>query len=270
MLSFYGHPEKNCFTMRKKLQWVPNLFTLGNLSLGFFAIILSANSMGLNQSQNHAALSLSGGLILLAMLLDGLDGYAARLLKAQSDLGAQLDSLADLTTFGIAPGVVMYVLVLNDLNFRIEGFPSIPLGMFVAVIWPATAAYRLARFNVAHSEDSFTGLPSPIAGLIVGLMPVIQKETPGLPDSLLVVIYVIVAFLMVSTLKFSKPQVTLIRKFSSVRMGIVFIFVMSGLVLIGIRFGMGYSAVALLIILSVYIASGIVSFIIHAIQELRM
>ena len=256
--------------MTKKLHWIPNLFTLGNLSLGFFSIILAAKSLGFSQGDSNAALSLSGGLILLAMLLDGLDGYAARILKAQSELGAQLDSLADLTTFGIAPGVVMYALVLNDMNFSLEGSPSIPLGMIVAVIWPATAAYRLARFNVTHSDDSFTGLPSPIAGLIVGLMPIIQKETPGLPDFLLVFIYIVVAFLMVSTLKFSKPQVTLIRKFSPVRMGVVFVFLLLGLILLGFRFGMGYSAVALLLILSVYIASGIVSFIIHAIQELRM
>ncbi|MDH5656767.1 MAG: CDP-alcohol phosphatidyltransferase family protein [Spirochaetia bacterium] len=257
--------------MIKKLNWIPNLFTLGNLSLGFIAVILSANSFGMSKGAAYASLSLAGGLILLAMMLDGLDGYAARLLNARSDLGAQLDSLADLTTFGIAPGVVMYALVLKDLNISIDSSSSvIPVGMFIAVIWPATAAYRLARFNVSHSEDSFTGLPSPIAGLIVGLMPVIHKEGIGIHNFVFIVFYVIVAFLMVSTLKFTKPQVTLFRKFSPVRMGAVLMFLLAGLILLGFRFGMGYAAVALLIILSVYVASGIVSFIIHAIQELRM
>ena len=252
--------------MIRKLHWIPNLFTLGNLSLGFFAIILALYPL----ERQPNAIMLAGGLILLAALLDGLDGTAARLLNASSELGAQLDSLADLTTFGIAPGVIMYSLVLHKWNISLENFPNIPFGMFITVIWPATAAYRLARFNVVHAENSFTGLPSPTAGIIMALFPVIQNETPGIPDVLLALIYVLTSFLMVSTVKFSKPQITFIRKFSPVRFGIVVVFLMAGLLFLYFRFGAGYAALALLILISVYVAAGIVSFVIHAIQVLRM
>jgi CDP-diacylglycerol--serine O-phosphatidyltransferase len=250
-------------TMTKKLQWVPNLFTLSNLSLGFFAVLLAS------REDTPHALSLAGGLILLAVLCDGLDGYAARLLNARSELGAQLDSLADLTTFGIAPATVMYSLVLKSWTVDFGG-PTIPFGMIIAVVWPATAAYRLARFNVSHSDNSFTGLPSPVAGLIVGLMPVVNRDIFEIPFGILVIIYVLVSFLMVSTVRFSKPQVTLFRKFSPLRMGFLIAFLTVGLAMLAIRFGAGYAAFALLLLIAVYVASGIVSFLIHAIQEFKM
>jgi len=246
-----------------KLQWIPNLFTLGNLSLGFFAIVLSSSELAF-------ALQLAGGLIFLAALCDGLDGYAARLLNAKSELGAQLDSLADLTTFGIAPATLMYGMILHNWKFFVEASNhSIPVGLLIAVIWPATTAFRLARFNVSHSEGGFTGLPSPVAGLIVALMPVVMETAP-LPEWILVLIYVVVAFLMVSTVKYSKPQVTLFRKFSPVRMSLLVFFFVFALAFVTYRFGVGYAAAGMMMLMVIYIVLGIVSFLIHAIQELKM
>lgn len=247
-----------------KLGWVPNLFTLGNLSLGFFSIIIASSQGG------PVPLTLAGALIMLAALLDGVDGYAARLLNARSDLGAQLDSLADLTTFGIAPGVLMFNLVLHQFNLRLEGFPSIPTGMMLAAIFPACAAYRLARFNTQHDDGGFSGLPSPVAGLIVALMPIIFVEAIPVPGIVLILIFVAAAFLMVSTLRYSKPQVTILRRFSPARAALILVFLLGGLLLVWIRYGASFSAAGLFTLIIIYCVTGIVSFIIHKIQEYRM
>jgi CDP-diacylglycerol--serine O-phosphatidyltransferase len=241
--------------MKLRLNWVPNLFTLGNLTLGFLAILFSGR-----EGDSAGALGLSGGLILLACLCDGLDGYAARLLKAQSDLGAQLDSLADLTAFGIAPAVMMYSFVLRTVNPVIDGV-TFPLGMVIAAVYPACAAYRLARFNVAHDSGSFQGLPSPVAGVIVGLMPLAFRETIHVPVAVMIVVFVAVAYLMVSTIRYSKPQVTFLKKFNPARLGIVIAFIILGLIAVGFFQGFAYSAALLFLIILIYVVTGIVAFL---------
>ena len=122
--------------LTNRLGWVPNLFTLGNLWLGFFSIIISLQNIG-----NPDLLRVAGGFIILAVLCDGLDGFAARLLNASSEVGAQLDSLADLTTFGIAPAALMYSLSLNDFMVPLTDRISLPAGMILAAIYPAAAAF---------------------------------------------------------------------------------------------------------------------------------
>ncbi|MCE9598037.1 MAG: CDP-diacylglycerol--serine O-phosphatidyltransferase [Spirochaetia bacterium] len=248
--------------LRSRLNWVPNLFTLANLTLGFLAILFSAREGG-----SVGSLALSCGLILLACLCDGLDGYAARLLNAQSELGAQLDSLADLTAFGIAPAVVMYSFVLREVNPVIQGV-TFPLGMVIASIYPACAAYRLARFNVIHDSSSFSGLPSPVAGVIVALIPIVY-EAVQVPTVLLIGLFVLVAFLMVSTIKYSKPQVTILKRFNPVRLGIVIAFIVAALIAVGIFRGFTLSAALLFLIILIYVISGIVAIILHAINSQR-
>ncbi|MBX7058014.1 MAG: CDP-diacylglycerol--serine O-phosphatidyltransferase [Leptospirales bacterium] len=251
--------------MRIKLNWVPNLFTLANLSLGFFAILLSASSHG-----NRGVITVAAGFILLAMLCDGLDGFAARLLNASSPLGAQLDSLADLSAFGIAPASVMYAFVLHRLNYEISPTLVIPTGMFLSAIYPACAAYRLARFNVSHRSDSFSGLPSPVAGAIVALMPIAFGELIPAPEAVLTLIFVAMAFLMVSTIRYSKPQSSWLRRFSPARLAIVLLFLAAVLIFVGFRYGSDYSAAGLFTIVVIYVVTGIVSLIIHAIQVYRV
>lgn len=249
--------------MKIRLNWVPNLFTLGNLTLGFLAILFSAR-----EGDSQGSLALSCGLILLACLCDGLDGYAARLLKAQSDLGAQLDSLADLTAFGIAPAVVMYSFVLRTVNPVLEGV-TFPLGMIIAAIYPACAAYRLARFNVAHDTGSFQGLPSPVAGVIVALMPLAFTEAVRIPAVVMVVVFVLTAFLMVSTIRYSKPQVTFVRRFNPVRLGILITFIIAALIGVGITQGFAYSAALLFLIILIYVVSGLVALVLSQILPPR-
>jgi len=250
---------------KKKFAWVPNLFTLGNLSLGFFSILLSSSSQG-----NSDLLKLASALIILAALADGLDGWAARLLNARSELGAQLDSLADLATFGLAPGVLMYSLLLKTWNLAVAPSFIVPTGMMIAAIFPACAAYRLARFNVSHDDSSFAGLPSPIAGITIALMPFIFPFIIVVPEMLLVLLFVFTAFLMVSTVKYAKPQVSFLRKMSPLRFGIIIFFIVIALVVVYFNYGAGYSAAGLFSLIIIYVITGIISLIIHSIQQYRI
>ena len=249
--------------MSKLRGWIPNLFTLANLTFGFLAILLCFQSRG-----NPGILSMAGGMILLAVLCDGLDGFAARLLNASSELGAQLDSLADLTAFGIAPGALMYSLVLHNYTLPLSPDVNFPIGMLIASVFPICAAYRLARFNVQHISDSFSGLPSPVAGSIVGLMPLISGDILNIPDWVFALIFVLSAFLMVSTVKYSKPQVS--RRFTPVRLGILMVFLILALIFIGIKYNFTYSFMGIFFISFIYIVSGLVSLIIQLIQKYRM
>lgn len=133
---------------------------------------------------------------------------AARALDATTELGADLDSLADLTTFGIAPGFLMYQMVFQ--NFKIDMFAIenlFPIGMLIAALFPICAApYRLARFNVASDPKAFTGLPSPVAGVIVGIFPFSYFGSPLYPTFISIPFFILIALLMVSTIRYSKPQ----------------------------------------------------------------
>lgn len=251
--------------IKKRLSWVPNLFTLGNLWLGFFSCIFSLIGLG-----DGPMLEVAGIMIILAALLDGLDGFMARLLDAQSEIGAQLDSLADLTTFGIAPGILVYSLLLSDWHFAVSSKIILPLGMFIAGVYPAAVAFRLARFNVAHEAGVFEGVPSPVGGVIVALMPLAFQDAIILPDWLLLAIYVITAYLMVSTIRYSKIQVALFRKFSVLRGSLLLAFAIGLILFLGFRFGLQYGAATLFAIFLVYIISGIISLLIHIVQEYRI
>jgi CDP-diacylglycerol--serine O-phosphatidyltransferase len=158
----------------------PVALTLGNLICGFFAIVVAsrvlpdtnlpkpheiadipANSWGFNPSNPTHNIMLSAGLIFLAMIFDALDGHAARLAKTASDFGAQLDSLCDLVSFGVAPAILM-VKMCPDLAYVDK------IAMWsIAACFAACVAMRLARFNAEIDEDddhlTFTGLPCPAA-----------------------------------------------------------------------------------------------------------
>jgi len=129
---------------------IPNLITLLNLLCGVIGVICSL-SLG---SIGYAFL-----FMLLAVVFDYCDGFAARLLKAQSPIGGELDSLADVVSFGVLPSTIMFATMWN-LGGGFHWYGLIPL-LFVLF-----AAYRLARFNVEDNHsDSFVGLPAPAAAL---------------------------------------------------------------------------------------------------------
>jgi CDP-diacylglycerol--serine O-phosphatidyltransferase len=142
------------------------MFTLGNLICGFFAIVVAARLdrpeiAPLTVSESHA-LWVSGWLIFLAMVFDALDGQIARLSNTMSDFGAQLDSLCDLVTFGVAPA---FLLVKMCPQMEIDHSRTV---WIIAACYVACAAMRLARFNVETDDDiedhlHFSGLPAPAA-----------------------------------------------------------------------------------------------------------
>ncbi len=141
--------------LQKGVYFVPTLLTMGNILCGFFAIIASFD-------ENWVAAGIAIG---IAFILDGLDGRIARLADAESEFGLQLDSLADLVTFGVAPAVLAYTNWLHVYD---------RLGILLAFLYVCGAAMRLARFN-AHdvkedSIDYFNGFPTPsAAGVVVSI-----------------------------------------------------------------------------------------------------
>ncbi len=251
-------------SVREKFSWVPNFFTMANLSLGFFAILISSLERGDARFQ-----IIGGGFILLAMLCDGIDGFAARILKSYSPMGAQLDSLADLVTFGIAPAVLMYSYQLYQFKYSIGPDFYIPVGMLIAAAWPVCAAFRLARFNISHESESFVGLPSPVAGTVVALMPLVFSNIP-IPHILLAVIFLLTAFMMVSTVKYTKHQVTVLRHFSPLRLGIILSFLLGVVIFIGFRYGLSYAAASIFTLVLLYIFTGLMALLIQVIQEYRV
>ena len=136
---------------RKGIYILPNLFTLGGLFGGFYAVV-----MAMDGRFENAAIG-----VFCAMVLDSLDGRIARMTNTQSAFGEQMDSLADMVSFGAAPALIVYVWALSSLG---------RWGWIGAFVYCACAALRLARFNVNTSvvdKRFFQGLPSPAAAALV-------------------------------------------------------------------------------------------------------
>jgi len=139
------------------MKHIPNFITSLNLAAGFAAIILASN--------NHQVTA--SWFILAAMIFDFLDGFSARLLKAYSELGKELDSLADVVSFGVAPAIIMYKLIAGsfpdgDPSVSASGISIAGLFVYLPVLMPVCAALRLAKFNVDSTQiTSFKGLPTP-------------------------------------------------------------------------------------------------------------
>ena len=164
------------------MKQIPNLFTLLNLFLGCIAIVFTLqNGILINVSAEGTELLdipekiwMASLFIGLAAIVDFLDGFVARLFKATSEFGKQLDSLADVVSFGVAPAMIIYQFL--RLSFaQEEGGVEISLLWLIPVfILPCAAAWRLARFNLDTSQSySFKGMPVPAVGLFVASLPLI-------------------------------------------------------------------------------------------------
>jgi CDP-diacylglycerol---serine O-phosphatidyltransferase len=146
---------------------MPNLITLLNLISGSVAIFLAFSG----------EMVLASWFIILAAMFDFLDGFVARLLKAGSDIGAQLDSLADVISFGLAPSAIMYQLILQSPGISSLGAGMIKYLPYSALLLVAGGAYRLAKFNIDPGQASeFKGLPIPATGLFVAALPLIVNQ----------------------------------------------------------------------------------------------
>lgn len=201
------------------LQLVPNLVTIAALCLGLTAIRFAM----------VGRFELAVSLILLAALLDGLDGLIARRLRATSDFGAELDSLSDFLNFGVAPGLLVYRFALGEAN---------SLGWIFVLIYAVAGCLRLARFNVMRgapetSSKHFVGVPAP-AGAMLALFPVflsLSGLAPAQEAPMIVAIWLgVVGVLMISRLPTFSPKalriprgrVGLILIGTAIAMGILF------------------------------------------------
>jgi CDP-diacylglycerol--serine O-phosphatidyltransferase len=166
---------------------LPNLFTTANIVAGFYSII-----------EAHAGhFLISAWAVIFAVLFDNLDGKVARLTHTESQFGVEYDSLSDLISFGVAPAFLVYTFVLSDFG---------KLGIIASFLFLLTGALRLARFNIQTSHrDSFIGLPIPGGAAVVASLVLLSVrygvDSHKYDVVFLATVYVL-AFLMISTVKF--------------------------------------------------------------------
>ena len=180
--------EKSDKSIRKGIYILPNLFTTAALFAGFSAIIQATKDN----------FELAAILILIAMVLDGLDGRVARMTNTTSEFGVQYDSLSDMVSFGLAPALVLFEWSLHSMG---------RVGWLVAFVYTVAAALRLARFNThaADEKSFFQGLPSPsAAGILASFVWVVNEYgMQGTDFELVALLLTLVAgILMVSNVPF--------------------------------------------------------------------
>jgi CDP-diacylglycerol---serine O-phosphatidyltransferase len=173
------------------VQLLPNFLTVAALCAGLTAIRFAITG----------DFGIAAGLIVLSAVLDGLDGRLARLLKSESEIGAELDSLGDFVNFGVAPGIMLYLWALHEMPRA---------GWIVALIYICCCLLRLARFNVIsrapETEDGnhFQGVPSP-AGALLAMLPLflanVMDNTISIPAPLVAAWMVGVGLLMIGRFK---------------------------------------------------------------------
>ena len=175
--------------MKKGIYMLPNLFTSASLGCGFYAIV-----QVMNGRFNYAAMA-----VIAAALFDGIDGKVARLTGTESRFGIEYDSLADLVSFGVAPGMMIYTWALK---------PYGRIGWLAAFLYVICGALRLARFNIQVNtveKRHFKGLPIPAAATMVATTILIHYELWGggtIKKVIMPVMTYILAYLMVSNFKY--------------------------------------------------------------------
>jgi len=146
---------------------IPNFLTLLNLLSGCIAIVFAFDGQ----------LIAASWLIGIAAVFDFFDGFVARLLKVSSPIGKELDSLADVVSFGVVPGVIMYNLILQSSNVPLVEVLKINIVPFVAFLIPMFSAFRLAIFNIDDRQsESFIGLPTPANAILIASFPLIFNQ----------------------------------------------------------------------------------------------
>jgi CDP-diacylglycerol--serine O-phosphatidyltransferase len=229
--------------IRRGVSLLPSLFTLANLFCGWSCVVYAM----------HGQLETAAPFIGVAMVLDMLDGRIARMTGTASEFGLQLDSLADIVSFGLAPAVLAYAWGLAPLG---------RLGWAAGFLFVTAAALRLARFNIQKNTDKryFVGLASPAAGALIAATvfyyPVGLQEKPL--AYLTVILVIVPALLMVSTMRF--------RSFKTIDIGVrrryqTLIVLAAFLALL-----ITYPHEVLLLMAYSYLASGFVGLALHKLR----
>jgi CDP-diacylglycerol--serine O-phosphatidyltransferase len=234
---------------------IPNLFTLANLFFGCMAIVsimqsglsVSFDANGDNLVEIPERIYMASIFIAIAAVVDFFDGFVARLLKVPSELGKQLDSLADVVSFGVAPGLIIYQFLRLSFSQMEGGLEISTLFLLPAFIVPCAGAYRLARFNVDTEQNyGFKGVPIPAAGIWIASFPLVYWFTK---DAWVIhllrnywfwyAVIIVASYLMVSTL----PMMAL--KFKQFSAKALLPFIIIGVVALVSAFLFGWLAVTL-------------------------
>jgi CDP-diacylglycerol--serine O-phosphatidyltransferase len=222
-----GNPERR--GLRKGVYLIPSVFTAANIGMGFYAVMAAARGFQFVGTGEHADLLkaasyLDNGAKAIgwAVLFDMLDGRLARMTKTTTEIGVQLDSIADVVTFGLAPAVLAYVWGYGAALEEGGGLHS--LAWFLSFMYLMCGAFRLARFNVQSSrprilaegtikmdKKSFVGLPIPVAGGLIAAIihfapaPLVHygPERAQVYSIVLMCLVGLLGVMMVSTLRFS-------------------------------------------------------------------
>lgn len=217
---------------------IPNALTCANLLSGCIGIVFAFKG----------DLSIAAYAVLVSGIFDFFDGFSARLLNVKSEMGKELDSLADVISFGFLPGVVMFQLITHS-NQSTTYLP------YVAFLITIFSALRLAKFNIdTRQSEDFIGLNTPMNSLFIVSLPFIQHQYPGILDStlLLIGITILMSWLLVSEIKiYSLKFGTLTWKDNKVK----YIFLMVSAVLIAF---LKFAAIPIVLIL--YISSSFLHF----------
>ena len=232
---------------------IPNIITLGNVFCGTLATIYALQ-------QDFV---MTAWLVIIGILFDFFDGFAARILKVQGELGKQLDSLADMITSGVVPGIVMLQLLKNVFDGDAVGYFGENIEVFTSSYFPYLgllltlfAAYRLAKFNIDERQtDEFIGLPTPAMSLFVISLPLIAQFSEFSFFSGLVYNKI---FLLITTVLLSIIMISELRLFSlkfknfSLKKNLVkYIFLILSLVLLIV---LKFVAIPLIILLYILIS----------------
>lgn len=171
---------------------VPNAFTLGNLAFGILSIMMTLQNKFL----------LASVFIIVSALMDRYDGRVARFLNVSSEIGKELDSLADLVSFGVAPSILVFTLY----NFMSLG----PLCYILLLVFPIAGAYRLARYNISTFNGVFMGIPITVAGVFLALFSLLTchlatgRHSEHTLTVIAILFIIILSYLMVSKIQIKK------------------------------------------------------------------
>lgn len=162
---------------------IPNIFTLLNLVFGCLAIVATLQN-GLIISDGAVPIDIPEKIVFaslfiaIAAVIDFFDGFVARLLGASSEMGKQLDSLADVVSFGVAPGMIAFQFLRLSFAQNADGLDTAVIWLLPAFLLPCAGAYRLARFNIDTTQSTgFKGVPIPAAGLCIAALPIVYAYT---------------------------------------------------------------------------------------------
>ncbi|MEA3503814.1 MAG: CDP-diacylglycerol--serine O-phosphatidyltransferase [Bacteroidota bacterium] len=233
---------------------VPNTITSLNLVFGLLSVIAALNGELFN----------AGIFIFIAAIMDFFDGFAARLLNAVTPIGKELDSLADMVSFGAAPGMIVYSMLLTNQTVLV--FNGVNILPYFALLIPVLSALRLANFNIdTRQSDSFIGLPVPANASFIAAIAILLSKEVEIPNMLwmvelfengwvLITVAIILALMLVSHIHLFSLK---FKNFSFKNNIVRYLFLIAALVLI---FLFSFAAIPFIIVLYI-VLSVIVNYI---------